>query len=60
MVFVFDKEIIATENWIIKDKQIIAKEGVFPYWGANAPVDVVAEIVKQLTEHPSYLDLRSK
>lgn len=60
MVFIFDKEVVSTTKWHIKDKQVIAKEGVFPFWGADSTVNVVTEIENQLSQHPSYLDLRSK
>ncbi len=61
MIFILDDEIIVSEKWFIKGKQLItAENGPIPFLVTDCNSNIIKNIDFQLRKHSSFLDLRSK
>ena len=58
---IFDKsKIVGTENFFVDKKQVITNSAIFMFDPTKfvTDEDVVAEIANQLSQHPSYLEVK--
>ena len=61
MTFIFDRSIVVSQNWFIKNNSVITEEnGENLFWVTEFHNDVIKEILNQLKEHPEFIDLRSQ
>lgn len=61
MTFIFDSSIVVSQDWFIKNNSVITKEnGENLFWVTRYQADSVNEILNQLKEHPSFIDLRNQ
>ena len=61
MTFIFDRSIVVSQNWFIKNNSVITEENAENlFWITESHNDVIKEILNQLKEHPEFIDLRSQ
>ena len=61
MTFIFDRSIVVSQNWFIKNNSVITKENAENlFWITEFHNDVIKEILNQLKDHPEFIDLRSR
>ena len=61
MTFIFDRSIVVSHNWFIKNNSVITEENAENlFWITEFHDDVIKEILIQLKEHPEFIDLRSQ
>lgn len=56
MIFILDSGIIASNDWFIKNHEVITKDKNEAFF--NGKYILIKDIAAQINEHPNYLDLR--